>query len=101
MIARVWRGATRPEDAEAYLRFLAEHLLPGLHSNDGFEGAYVLTNRRDDEVEFVTLTMFASMEAVRSFAGSQPEQPVIEPEAARLLSRIGERVEHLEVVATV
>lgn len=97
MIGRLWRGATKPEDAEAYQRFLAEDLLPGLRDIDGFEGAYVLTRETGEEVEFVTLTLFDSPDAVRAFAGPQPERPVIEPEAKRLLSRIGERVEHLEV----
>lgn len=50
-----------------------------------------------EDVEFVTLTLFDSMDAVRAFAGSELERPVIEPEAQRLLSRIGDRVEHLEV----
>jgi heme-degrading monooxygenase HmoA len=95
MIGRLWRGATRRGDAEAYRRFLAEDLLPGLLEIDGYRGAYVLTRQAGDEVEFLTLTFFESMDAVRAFAGPTPEQPVIE--AARLLVRIGERVEHLDV----
>ena len=97
MIARLWRGATRGGDAEAYRRFLAEQLLPGLVDLDGYRGAYVLRRESGDEVEFITLTFFESMEAVRAFAGPAPERPVIEPDAARLLVHIGERVEHLEV----
>jgi heme-degrading monooxygenase HmoA len=97
MIGRLWRGATKPEDAEAYQRFLAEDLLPGLREIDGFQGAYVLTRETAEEVEFVTLTLFDSLDAVREFAGPQPERPVIEPEAKRLLARVGERVEHLDV----
>ena len=97
MIGRLWRGATRREDADAYRRFLGEDLLPGLRDIEGFAGAYVLTEDAGDEVEFVTLTLFESMAAVRAFAGPEPERPVIEPEAQRLLSRVGPRVEHLEV----
>jgi heme-degrading monooxygenase HmoA len=97
VIGRLWRGATALEDAESYERFLEHDLLPGLGDLDGYRGAYVLKRRTGDEVEFVTLTLFASMDAVRAFAGPEPERPVIEPEAQRLLSRVGERVEHLEV----
>ena len=97
MIGRLWRGATALEDAESYERFLAQDLLPGLGGLDGYRGAYVLKRDTGEEVEFVTLTLFDSMDAVRAFAGPEPERPVIEPEARRLLSRIGERVEHLEV----
>ena len=98
MIGRLWRGATRRGDAEAYRRFLAGDLLPGLLEIDGYRGAYVLTREAGDEVEFLTLTFFESMDAVHAFAGPTPEQPVIEAEAARVLVHIGERVEHLDVV---
>jgi heme-degrading monooxygenase HmoA len=97
MIGRLWRGATHRADAAAYRRFLAEDLLPGLLEIDGYRGACVLTRKEGDEVEFVTLTFFESMDAVRAFAGPTPEKPVIEAEAARLLVHIGERVEHLDV----
>jgi heme-degrading monooxygenase HmoA len=97
VIARLWRGSTKREDAEAYRRFLADDLVPSLDEIEGFRGAYVLTQDAGDEIDFVTLTLFDSLDAVRAFAGSEPNRPVIEPEAKRLLSRIGERVEHLDV----
>lgn len=98
MIGRLWRGATAPADADAYSRFLADELLPSLAAIDGYQGAYVLRRESGDGVEFVTLTLFDSMDAVRAFAGSEPERPVIEPAAERLLMHVGERVDHLEVV---
>ncbi len=98
MIGRLWRGATSREDADAYARFLAEELLPQLEGIAGYRGGWVLKGAAGDEVEFVTLTLFDSMDAVRAFAGDRPELPVIEPEAERLLARVGERVEHIEVV---
>jgi hypothetical protein len=100
MIGRLWRGATSPGNAEGYRRFLAEDLLPSLGDIDGYRGAYVLTRDAGDEIEFVTLTFFDSMDAVRAFAGPEPATPVVEPEARRLLARIGERVEHFEVTIT-
>jgi heme-degrading monooxygenase HmoA len=100
VIGRVWRGATRAEDADAYGRFLAQDLLPGLTDLEGYRGAYVLRRANGGEVEFLTLTLFDSMEAVARFAGPEPERPVIEPEAERLLARIGEQVEHFEVAVS-
>ena len=46
----------------------------------------------------MTLTLFASMAAVRRFAGLDTEIQVIEPRAAELLSSYDERVRHFDVV---
>jgi len=99
VITRVWRGWTATaEDADAYERLLGEEILPGLVGIDGFAGAEVL--RRDDgaEVEFLVITRFESLDAVRAFAGPEVETPVIEPAARRLLSRTEERARHYEAV---
>lgn len=99
MIARVWRGWTKPEDADAYGEFLRANVFPALTTRvAGFRGGYVSRRDSDGEVEFLVMTLFDSVEAVRAFAGDDYEVPVIEPEAARLLSRADERAAHYEVV---
>jgi antibiotic biosynthesis monooxygenase (ABM) superfamily enzyme len=94
MVTRLWRGWTAREDANAYERFLLTELFPSMRVIPGFRDADVL--RRDDgeEVAFVTLTRFESLEAIRAFAGPDYETPVIEPTAAKLLSRYDERAQH-------
>ena len=99
MIARVWRGWTATaDDADAYERLLAEEVLPPLLRLEGFLGADV--HRRDDgdEVEFLVVTRFESIEAVRRFAGPDYETPVIEPAARRLLVRTEPQARHYETV---
>jgi heme-degrading monooxygenase HmoA len=99
MIARVWRGWTRAADADAYERFLPTELFPEVRRLDGFGGAHILRRPApDDEVEFVTVTLFESLDAVRAFAGEDYETPVIEPEAQRLLSRYEDRAVHYHSV---
>jgi heme-degrading monooxygenase HmoA len=99
MIARVWRGWTHAADADAYERFLRTELFPEVGRLDGFRGAHILRRPApDDEVEFVTVTLFASLDAVRAFAGEDYETPVIEPEAQRLLSRYEDRAAHYDSV---
>ena len=49
-----------------------------------------------DEVAFVTLTRFDSLDAVRAFAGDDFEVPVLEPAALALLSRHDERAVHYD-----
>jgi heme-degrading monooxygenase HmoA len=94
MITRLWRGWTARADGDAYEQFLLTSLFPSMRSIPGFRGADVL--RRDDggEIEFVTVTRFDTLEAIRQFAGEQYETPVLEPEARALLSRYDERARH-------
>jgi heme-degrading monooxygenase HmoA len=99
VIARVWRGWTAPADADAYERFLREDLFPQVRRLEGFRGAHILRRPAPDgDVEFVTITMFESLDAVKSFAGEDYETPVIEPEAQRLLSHYEDRAVHYDHV---
>ena len=99
MITRLWRGWTATEDADAYQRFLLDELFPSMRAIDGFQGADVLRRVDEDEVAFVTLTRFASLDAIRAFAGSDPEVPVLEPQALALLSRYDQRAQHFEITS--
>jgi heme-degrading monooxygenase HmoA len=98
MITRMWRGWTAADDADAYERFLRIELFPEVAKLAGFRGARILRRRAADEEEFVTLTTFESLEAVRAFAGDDFETPVLEPEAERLLSRYERRAVHYDTV---
>jgi len=98
VIARLWHGWTAPENADAYEEFLRTKMFPSIHRVPGYLGADLL--RRDDgqEIAFVTITRFESLESVRAFAGEDYEQAVVEPEARALLSRFDDRSEHYEIV---
>ena len=99
MITRVWRGWTAAENADAYERFLIEDMFPSMRAISGFHDADVLHRPEgEDEVSFITLTRFDSLDAVRAFAGDDYEAPVIEPQARALLSRYDEQVLHFETV---
>jgi len=100
MIARMWRGWTAPENGNAYEKLLREHILPGIHRVDGYRGAYILRQDEKDEVAFVVITLFESLDAVRGFAGDTYTTPVIEPEAQLLLSRYEPTAYHYEVKLT-
>ena len=93
MITRLWRGWTLAENADAYECFLLSELFPSMRDIPGFRNADVL--RRDDgeEVAFVTLTRFETLEAIRG-SGGDYETAVIEPTARALLSRYDERAQH-------
>ena len=99
MIARHWRGWTLPQDADAYERLLKETVLPGLKAIEGYRGGYVFRKDGREEVEFVVLNLFASLEAVRRFAGENYSVAVFEPEAQRLLCKAEPQATHYEVRA--
>jgi heme-degrading monooxygenase HmoA len=94
----MWRGWTAEANADAYERFLRSELFPEVAKLPGFLGARILRRPVEGEEEFVTLTMFESLDAVRAFAGEDYETPVIEPEAQRLLSRYEDRAVHYATV---
>ena len=98
VIARVWHGWTSPHNADAYEEFLRTKMFPSIHRVPGYVGADLLRRDAGDEIAFVTITRFESLESVRAFAGEDYEQAVVEPEARALLSRFDERSEHYEVV---
>jgi len=96
MITRLWRGWTATDDADAYEQFLLTELFPSMRAIPGFRGAEVLRRQDGDEVAFVTLTRFDSLDAIRAFAGADYETPVLEPRALALLSRYDERALHFD-----
>ena len=82
MIGRLWSGRTEPANADDYEAFLRDDLLPSVAELEGARGAYVMRRETlDGAVEFVTLTLFDSIEAVRAFAGENEDVAVIEPRA--------------------
>jgi heme-degrading monooxygenase HmoA len=97
MIGRHWRGFAPHETAQAYLEHLRESTLPSLRDIVGHRGATVLKRRVDGEVEFVVLTFWDSLDAVRAFAGDDYEAAVVPPEARELLAEFDDRVVHYEV----
>jgi heme-degrading monooxygenase HmoA len=94
----LWHGWTTREHADAYERLLVTKILPGIHRVAGYQGAYLLRRDVPEGVEFVTLTLFESLEAVRAFAGADLEVAVVPPDARALLSRFDERSVHFDVV---
>lgn len=98
MISRVWHGWTKRENADNYERMLRTTILPGIHRVAGYQGAELLRRDDGDEVEFVTITRFDSMDAVRAFAGPDYEVAVIHPEAQDLLTHYDARSAHYKTV---
>jgi len=99
MIARVWHGYTKPEDADAYEALLKPELLPGIGNAPGYQGSYLLRRIAGAEVEFITVILWKSVEAIRAAAGPDYETAIIPEERRRFLSRWDAKAAHYEVAA--
>ena len=97
MIARIWRGAVRPEDAEAYARYVRETGIDGYQTTPGNRGAWVLWRADGDQAEIVTFSLWESRDAIAGFAGPDIERAVFYPEDDRFLVERDLTVRHYEV----
>lgn len=101
MIARIWHGWTTRENAERYERLLREEVLLEIAKRaiPGYKGAEIfIREAENDEMEFITLLRFETLDAVKVFAGKDYKQPVIPPDARRLLKRHSEKSRHYRIV---
>ncbi|HEX4653567.1 MAG TPA: hypothetical protein VH227_04900 [Candidatus Udaeobacter sp.] len=99
MIARIWHGWTKCADAQTYENMLRSEILPGIAARkiNGYRGAELFIREDGEEVEFVTLLRFDSMNGVREFAGDDESKPVIFPKAEALIARM-EQARHYRIV---
>jgi len=101
MISRIWHGWTKREDADKYEQLLRADVLPGIHRIRGYMGAYLMRREAaNNEIEFVTVTQFTDIQAVKAFAGQDYERAVIAPGAGKLLTHYDERSAHYETLLT-
>ena len=101
MIARVWRGIALPDRTDAYLAHLQDTVFRELSRIDGYRGACVLQRELDVGVEITVQTFWASMEAIRQFAGEDVTQAVVAPAAQPLFRSYDAIVTHFQVVLQV
>lgn len=100
MIARIWHGWTTQDNARAYERLLREEVLLEIARRNipGYNGGELFVCNDGEEVEFITLLRFDSLDAVKTFAGEDYEKPVMHPDARRFLKRFNERSRHYQIV---
>lgn len=99
MIARVWHGWTKPEQADAYEALLKPELLPGISKKKGYVGSYLLRKNAGAEVEFVTIMLWDSLDSIRAAAGPDYETAIIPEERRKYLSRFDAKSSHYEIPA--
>lgn len=98
MISRHWGALVKRELAPDYIRHLQSETFPRLRGIDGFVDATIQRRDVTDGVEFVVVTCWRSMDAIRAFAGADAEAAVVPPKAQAMMVSFDARVRHYEVV---
>jgi len=80
VIARTWRGWTNAADADRYADYVNETGVRGLGDTEGNRGVYMLRRIDGDRAEFIVLSLWDSLDAIKAFAGDDIEKAVFYPE---------------------
>ena len=98
MIARIWTGATRAADADAYEEYMHEVALAGYANVAGNRAVLMLRRDRDDDrTEFTMITVWDGLKNVIAFAGPDPERAVFYPRDEQFLVERDLTVRHYDV----
>lgn len=97
MIARIWRGLTAADKADAYVEYFNSTGLKDFAHTPGNRGVYVIRRTVGDRCEFQIVSLWDSMDAVKRFAGEETERSRYYPEDEQFLLEMEPLVRHYEV----
>lgn len=97
-ISRYWRGIAKLEQADHYIQHLRSETFPGLANIEGFIKASILRRCIGEGVEFLIVTTWQSIEAIRRFAGESASTAVVPPSVQAMMVEYDREVSHYEVV---
>jgi heme-degrading monooxygenase HmoA len=98
VIARIWTGATRTADADAYEQYVRGVALPGYADVAGNRGVLMLRRARaDDRTEFTMITVWDELTSIVASAGPDPERAVFYPLDGQYLVERDLSVRHYQV----
>ena len=100
MIERHWTGIARTDQSDNYIRHLITQTFPKVASMKGFIKASILKRPIDEGVEFLIVTVWESIEAVRQFAGEQVDVANVPAEARAMMVKFDEFAKHYEVAGS-
>lgn len=97
-IIRTWKGWTTRENADIYENLLINEIFPEVQKKGmkGLEKVSISTQSKKEEVVFLLILQFDSLDAVKTFAGENYEIAYIPEKAKRVLLRYEETAQHYE-----
>lgn len=99
MIKRIWHGWTTYANADRYEVLLKEDIFPGIEAKQvpGYRGIQLLRREHADEVEFITLMDFDSLDAIKAFVGEDVTVSYVPDKAREVLAHWDSHAQHYEV----
>ena len=99
---RIWHGWTTPENADAYQQLLHDEVFPGIEAKNipGYRKIELFRRDLEDEVEFVTIMTFDSLQNVIDFQGEDYKRCYVPDAAQQLLKRWDLESAHYETIET-
>jgi len=98
-IKRIWHGWTAPENADIYQRLLHDEVFPGIEAKNipGYRSIELLRRSLDDEVEFITIMTFDSIQNVVDFQGKDYQRCYVPDAAQKILKRWNQVSDHYDL----
>ena len=100
MIARIWHGRTLTAKADEYQKYLDASGVARILKTQGNHGVEVLRKADGPRTDFVVISYWESIDAVKRFAGPDFERAVIMDRDKEFLIEVEPNVLHYEVVRT-
>jgi len=99
-IKRIWHGWTTPENADKYQDLLHNEVFPGIEAKKipGYQSIELLRRDLGEEVEFVTIMTFDSLQNVIDFQGEDYTRCYVPDVAKLVLKRWDLLSQHYEAI---
>jgi len=98
MIERHWKGIAHFKEADNYIKHLTLETFPHLATIQGFVRSSILNRETGEGVEFLIVTVWQSLDAIKQFAGEQAEIAVVPPTVQNMMVSYDPHVSHYSVV---
>lgn len=98
MISRQWHGIVKAGWASAYLDHLRSDTFPHMRTLPGFVDVSILQREVPDGTEFLIVSHWESLDAIRAFAGEHIDTAVVPQKARDMMIDFERTVRHYQVV---
>ena len=100
MIERHWKGISKFEEVDNYIKHLLTETFPELSKINGFKWASILKKETNVGIEFLIITVWESIETIKKFSGVNFEIAVVPQVVKNLMISYDEFATHYEIVNT-
>jgi heme-degrading monooxygenase HmoA len=97
MVARIWHGRTPAGKADEYRQYLFDAGVKKIATIPGNQGVQMMMNKEADEAEFMVVSYWDSIDAIKGYAGAEYTRVHDLPRDKEFLIDMETRVRHFEL----